>query len=103
MVDWYGSWIEEKDYNTYPKEKWCDMDYMAVWIRSTGYNPKIAMKDLILNILYYYDESDEVKEDGYFLIPDARSFPDNLMVNIEDVEEFVFMSGGLEQFDYWID
>ena len=33
MVDTYGRWTEEKDYNTYPKEKWCDYDYMAAWIR----------------------------------------------------------------------
>lgn len=29
MVNNLGQWIEEKDYNTYPKEKWCDYDYMA--------------------------------------------------------------------------
>ena len=33
MVDAYGRWIEEKDYSTYLKEKWCDYDYMAAWIR----------------------------------------------------------------------
>lgn len=33
MVDAYGIWHEEKDYSNYPKEKWCDMDYMAVYIK----------------------------------------------------------------------
>ena len=28
--------IEETDYSTYPKEKWCDYDRMAVWIRAIG-------------------------------------------------------------------
>lgn len=36
MVDWFGRWTEEKDYSQYPKEKWCDYDYMAVWIREQG-------------------------------------------------------------------
>ena len=33
MVDTYGRWTEEKDYSTYPEEKMCDYDKMAVWIR----------------------------------------------------------------------
>ena len=36
MVDWFGRWTEEKDYSQYPKEKWCDYDYMAAWIRKQG-------------------------------------------------------------------
>lgn len=33
MVDqWTGKWTEEKDYSVYPKEKWCDYDYMATRI-----------------------------------------------------------------------
>lgn len=32
MVDDYGKWYMEKDYTIYPKEKWCDMDYVANWI-----------------------------------------------------------------------
>ena len=43
MVDNLGRWTEEKDYNTYPKEKCCDMDYMAAWIRTKGYKPKTSM------------------------------------------------------------
>lgn len=29
MIDTYGRWTEEKDYNIYPKEKLCDYDYMT--------------------------------------------------------------------------
>lgn len=47
MVNNLGQWTEEKDYNTYPKEKWCDYDYMAVWIRSKGYEPETSMENLI--------------------------------------------------------
>ena len=45
MVDqWTGKWTEEKDYSTYPKEKWCDYDCMAAWIREQKYEPKTSME-----------------------------------------------------------
>lgn len=50
MVDWFGRWTEEKDYSRYPKEKWCDYDYMAAWIRKQGYEPRTGMENLITNI-----------------------------------------------------
>lgn len=63
MVDqWTGKWTEEKDYNIYPKEKWCDYDYMAAWIREQKYEPKTSMENLIEMILGYYFEDDDVKE-----------------------------------------
>lgn len=52
MVDTYGRWTEEKDYSTYPKEKWCDYDYMAAWIREQGYEPKTDMENLITMIFH---------------------------------------------------
>ena len=100
MVDTYGRWKEEKDYNTYPKEKWCDYDYMASWIRSKGYEPETSMENLITMIFEYYEDTDEVRERGYFGIQDTRKYPDNLMVNIPDVEEYVMASGGLSEFDF---
>lgn len=72
MVDTWGNWTEEKDYNTYPKEKWCDYDYMAAWIREQGYEPKTDMENLITMILLYYEceiedgESDYDTENGKF-------------------------------------
>lgn len=56
MVDTYGRWTEEKDYSTYPKEKWCDYDYMAAWIRKQGYEPKTDMENLITMIFSYYEK-----------------------------------------------
>lgn len=54
MVDqWTGEWTEEKDYDTYPKEKWCDYDYMAAWIREQKYEPETSMKNLIEMIFGY--------------------------------------------------
>lgn len=72
MVDTYGRWTEEKDYSTYPKEKWCDYDYMTAWIREQGYEPKTDMENLITMILLYYEgeiedgESDYDTENGNF-------------------------------------
>ena len=56
MVDTHGRWTEEKDYSTYPEEKWCDYDYMAAWIRKQGYTPETNMENLIANIFYFYEE-----------------------------------------------
>ena len=66
MINNLGQWEESKDYSTYPKEEWCDMDYMAVWIRSKGYEPKTSMENLITMIFGYYEDTDEVRERGYF-------------------------------------
>lgn len=41
---WRGEWTEEKDYSKYPKEKWCDYDYMVAWIRGQKYEPKHQWK-----------------------------------------------------------
>lgn len=95
-----GEWTEEKDYSKYPKEKWCDYDYMAAWIREQKYEPKTSMKNLIEMIFGYYFEDDDVKERGYFAIKDERKYPDNLMIFVPDVAEYVFASGGLSKFDY---
>ena len=37
-------------------------------------------------IFGYYEDTDEVRERGYFGIQDTRKYPDNLMVNIPDIE-----------------
>ena len=65
MVDTWGDWMEEKDYSTYPKEKWCDYDYMAAWIREQGYEPKTDMENLITMILLYYEGEIEDGESSY--------------------------------------
>lgn len=104
MVDeWTGRWIPEKDYSQYPKEKWCDMDYMANWIFSTGYEVKTTLENLINHVLYWYEYGLQEHEDGcYYSIKDERDYPENDMVNPEDVAEFVRDMGGLEEFDYEI-
>lgn len=85
MVDWFGRWHEEKDYSTYPKEKWCDYDHMANWIRSNGYKPKTGMNNLIdMIVLHYEGECEE----------------ENKEFDVEECMEYVMSSGGIEMFDY---
>lgn len=95
MVDTYGRWTEEKDYSTYPKEKWCDYDYMAAWIREQGYEPKTDMENLITMILLHYESE----------IEDGKSSYDTENGNFdgtytEAAQAFVMDSGGLVEFDY---
>ena len=95
MVDTYGRWTEEKNYSTYQKEKWCDYDYMAAWIREQGYEPKTNMENLITMILLH-DECE---------IEDGESEYDTENGNfdgtyIEAVQTYVQDNGGLAEFDY---
>ena len=97
MVDTYGRWTEEKDYSTYPEEKMCDYDKMAVWIRGRGYEPETSMENLITMIFCYYEEeigshvSDYDIESGNF----DGSYTEACQAYVED-------SDGLAGFDYWI-
>lgn len=85
MVDTYGRWYEEKDYSSYPKEKWCDYDHMAVWIREIGYQIKTDIEHLIAMVFDFYLEDTEY----------------DVEFNIEDCKQYVINSGGLEEFDYY--
>ena len=86
MVDTYGRWYEEKDYATYPKEKWCDYDYMAAWIREIGYQIKTSMGNLITMIfIHYVSELDDLNEE----------------FTIEGCKNYIVNSGGIAEFDYY--
>lgn len=98
MVDCYGRWIEESDYATYPKEKWCDMDYVAAWIINTGYQPKTSMKNLVEMIFAHYDV--HLMDEGVKFFTDIEESENGLMISIVDISEYVNASGGLEEFDY---
>ncbi len=87
MVNNLGRWKEEKDYNTYPKEKWCDYDYMANEIRKCGYEIKTTMENLITMIFLHVES---VIESGVDIIQDS---PFDIMCWIKE-------SGGLQEFDY---
>ena len=85
----------ELTYNTYYRS-------IEERIKADGYIPETSMENLIMMIFWYYEDSDEIRERGYFGIQDTRKYPDNLMVNIPDIEEYVIASGGLEVFDFEI-
>ena len=99
MVDTYGRWIAEENYNKYPKEKWCDCDYVADWIKGLGYQPKTTIKNLVEMLLAYYD--------GYLIDNNAEFYTDikesenGVMISIEDISCFVEENGGLREFDYY--
>ena len=99
MVDYYGNWTAEESYKTYPKEKWCDCDYVAAWIEKLEYKPNTTIENLTEMILTYYK--------GYLFDNDVEFYTDikesenGLMVSIEDISCFIEENGGLREFDYY--
>lgn len=105
MVDTYGRWYKEGDYSNYPKEKWCDMDYVAAYLDALGYKPKhIGYEELILRLIQTYEEdihehASECGEDmEYYAIEDPD--PDNHFIYIPDFAAWLSDVGELEDFDY---
>lgn len=92
MVDTWGRWTEEKDYNTYPKEKWCDYDRMAVFIREQGYEPKTTMENLITMIFAHYEGA--LWDEEYHNDDGGNEF------NIEDCKVYALENRFCE-FDYY--
>lgn len=86
MVDVYGRWYEEPDYSVYPKEKWCDYDIMAAWIRECGYEPKTTMENIITKIFVMCDPE-------YWDVGETYT---------DGVKAFVGDSGGIAEFDYFL-
>ena len=95
MVDTYGRWTEEKDYSAYPKEKLCDYDYMAIWIRKQGYEPKTDMENLIANIFCFYEMEIEDHVSDYDT--ENGNFDGTYS---EAAQAYVMDNGGLAEFDY---
>ena len=93
MVDWYGNWFEEQDYDTYPAEEWCDYDHMAVWIRKSGYEVKTNMENLITIIFLHYE--------GELYDGEWEEGETDKVFTIEGCKRFVEESGGLAEFDYY--
>lgn len=92
MVNTYGQWTVEKDYSTYPKSKWCDMDYVADYINKQNYIPETNIENLAHMVMAHF----EADAGDYF-----SSHTDDLMINMDELSEFVEASGGLEEFDYY--
>lgn len=101
MIDYYGKWKANEDYSNFPEKEWCDLDYVASWIKGKSYKPKTSIENLCWMILNHYDYDEEKIEKGYFAIKDERGYPDSLMIYIPDVEAYVDASGGFAEFDYY--
>ena len=89
MVDQYGRWTPEPDYTTFPKHKWCDMDYVMDYINQSGY--KVKTKDI--NWFIEYLTSCFFDDEGF-----APKF-DDLMINIPMLDEYINACGGLKEFE----
>lgn len=98
MVNEYG-WKAEEDYKAYPKEKWCDCDYIAAWIKDVDYRFETTIENLVEMILAHYI--------GYLSDNDLKFYTDikwsenGIMISVEDVRCFVQENGGLREFDYY--
>ncbi len=97
MVDWLGRWTEEKDYSTYPPEKWCDMDRVANYIRTCDYVPKTNMENLIGMIIAHFEGETEDCSSEFF-----PTYDDDLNINMPKLAAFVEASGGFKEFDYTV-
>lgn len=95
MVDMCGRWYEEEDYSTYPKEKWCDYDTMAAWIRENGYEPKTSMENLISMMFSFYEFETESRESDYDIV--SGNFEGTYT---DACKAYVMANGGFEEFDY---
>ena len=82
-------------------KNWSDVDHIKNYINKKGYIPKTDLENLVHMIIAYYegDLQDNGKE--YYAIEDSRKPPYSLMINIEDLDAYIYDSGGLEEFDYY--
>lgn len=99
MVVWYGKWTAEKDYNKYPKNKWCDLDYVAAWIKELGYESKTNIENLVEMVVEVYDSYLKDNETEFY--SDIEESENGVMISIADVDCFVREHGGLKEFDFY--
>lgn len=99
MVDCYGKWIAEEDYKVFPKEKWCDCDYVAAWIKDMGYKPKTNIENLVEMIITAYDLYLTDNEVEFY--SDINKPENGSMISIVDIDCFIKEQGGLKEFDFY--
>ena len=83
------------------KREWSDMDYVMNYIKEKKYVPKTDVENLATMLINHYDGELENSEKEFYAMEDKRTYPKNLMINIEDLDSYVYDSGGLEEFDYY--
>ena len=98
MITYYGVWKAEENYKTYPKDKWCDLDYIADWIKNLDYKPKTSIENLVETIVYFY--TDYLIDNDINFYSNITESENGLMISVEDVRCFVEENGGLREFDY---
>ena len=99
MVDSYGRWTYEPDT---PENEKCDMDYVTELIlnltEKSGYEIKTDLENVTgLVIAFYGLYLDEIGRE-YYAVADNLNDP---MINIKDVEAFLYDAGGVKEFDYY--
>ena len=87
MVDWFGRWIVEENYDNYPEEKMCDNDYLAERLIADEYKPKTSIEHVVEMVWSFFDE-------------DAEQYGYN-RYSVDDCYEYVMESGGWQEFDYY--
>lgn len=83
------------------KNNWTDMDYVEDYIKGKEFTPKTSMENLIVNLILFYDGELQDSDMEFYAVEDKREYPQNLMINIGDLDAYVYDMGGLEEFDYY--
>lgn len=99
MITYCGTWVAEENYDVYPKDKWCDLDYVAAWIKDLGYQPKTTIENLVEMIVYSY--TDYLVDNNVKFYINMKESENGIMISVEDVRCFVKENGGLSEFDYY--
>lgn len=99
MIDYCGNWTAEENYKLYSKEKWCDFDYVAAWIKDMDYKPKTNIENLVEMIVATYDLYLTDNEVEFY--SDIDKSENGSMISIVDIDCFVKEQGGLKEFDYY--
>ena len=87
MVDPYGNWTYDP---TEPESRWNDMDRVAHWIESQGYEPRTSMENLVVVLMLHFEGDCETEN---------RDYPSSDEL-VEQIAIFVEQSGTLRDFDY---
>lgn len=98
MIDCYGNWTWAPDI---PRNNFCDLDYVMESIENHGgYTPQHAsMETILVMVIDDYWKDVRAKGKPYFAIKEPN--PDSpLMINGEDVWEYIQACGGLKEFDF---
>ena len=82
------------------KERRCNYDYVAAWIKSLGYKPKTSIENLTKMVIAHYDSYKENFKCSFNTDIEKSENQDGWMISTKDVSCFVEENGGLEEFDY---